>query len=330
MKLLRAHFMGKPILAAHFMGRRLLLDEIYPFVNSGIALREEISPMNTNSVLSAETDESIGLSHEAEAITEQSLFAESDNAARLAEDITAYVTADLFAESDETIALNHEAEAMPSESRFAEPEGQIALNHEAEAMPSASVFDEADENMGMEIECEFFVTTTPVFAEANEKIGIAEQIAGETHSSAFAEVDETIGTMSEVEAEAEAPGNQIEAGYYTINSNAGIRWSDSGQIINVPLILKYSVFDSDEGEDVIIEENEDYITFDFGEPTLGFIEACRNEEYNYDTLYGWDHIEEEWFAMVNPDFIPPFQVTQTTACTQEEKEVWDYYFTRTA
>lgn len=137
MKLLRAHYMGKPILAAHFMGRRLLLDDIYAAENGGILFGDEALPLHATARF-AEADSSEAFGDEAEGDTADAVFSEAEDGLPLGSAPVGEAYLDVSPTPVGVLGLEHETPYINGASRLPTPNGAIGLEHSTPYINGAS------------------------------------------------------------------------------------------------------------------------------------------------------------------------------------------------
>lgn len=242
MKLLRAHFMGKPIIFAHFMGRRLLLNDIYAAENGGILFGDETLPLHATARFAA-TDSSEAFGDAADSfISETAVLPDADSGVSLGSVAEGEAYLDVSPTPVGVLGLEHSAPYINGTSHLPTPNGSLEAGHEAptingaahiptangsmelghgaETIKADAKFDAANSGAEMGDSAETFTTDAPVWAGGSSGAELGESAEGVMHSApVFSEASSGEALGNDVEAYVETPLHIISAGTYYGRSN---------------------------------------------------------------------------------------------------------------
>lgn len=259
MKPLRIHYKGKPVIYAHYHGRRLMLDEIYPFVNSGLLLGDATLPVYGTAWL-AGVDSAGEYGNAADTfISDAAVFPDTKSGlsfgsaaeGEASSDIIPTVNSDLGLENiaptingasklptpNGALGLEHEAPTIHGTAHLPEINGSLITGHEAPAINGASKLEAANSGAATGHGAET-LTVDCVFHEADDGMGAGENVETfKTTVPVWGEGNDGAGFGEDAEGvifdsayaganSGEAFGNEAEAGLkQSIQSTAYITFT---------------------------------------------------------------------------------------------------------
>lgn len=225
MKLLRAHFMGKPIIRAHFMGREIKLDggdvDVRGRANSGMGIGSLAEGYQTDAIF-GEARTGGGIGDAARGVAMQAKYGTVNTGNGIGDHAVGKVTSEAAARADSGIGIGNAAKAHTSDAKCGAPSGGAGLGDRAKAYSSDAANGRGSGGAGIGAKA----TANKILLHTSGNVvsggGIGAHAVGAVSSAAFGAVRTGLGLGFAGEGEIDEGTTPTEVSFRPYNANQTI------------------------------------------------------------------------------------------------------------